>query len=53
MLLLLLVAPVALAQRATTPATPFFPFDGIDDPNKQCVDISCFEPIKWSDDKVE
>ena len=51
--LLLLLFPLALSQRATTPATPFFPFEGIDDPSKQCLDIFCYEPITWSDDKKE
>ena len=52
LLLVALLASRALAQSVPTPATPFFPFEGIDDPSKQCLDIFCYEPIQWSDGKV-
>ena len=51
--LLALLAGPALAQQVTTPATPFFPFEGIADPSKQCLDIFCYAPIQWSDNKRE
>ena len=41
MLLLLLLPVTVLSQGLTTPATPTFPFEDIDDPNAQCVDIFC------------
>ena len=44
-MLLLLLLPSVLSQGLTTPATPTFPFEDIDDPNAQCVDILCYEPI--------
>jgi hypothetical protein len=49
--LVALLAGPALAQQVTTPATPYFPFAGIADPSKQCLDIFCYAPIKWSDNK--
>ena len=52
-MLLLLLLPSVLSQGVTTPASPTFPFEDIDDPNAQCVDILCYEPIMWSDDKKE
>ena len=39
MLLLLLLPVTVLSQGVTTPASPTFPFEDIDDPNAQCVDI--------------
>ena len=45
--------PSVLSQGVTTPASPTFPFEDIEDPNAQCVDILCYEPIMWSDDKKE
>jgi len=52
-MLLLLLVPSVLSQGVTTPASPTFPFEDIEDPNAQCVDILCYEPITWSDDKKE
>ena len=52
-MLLLLLLPSVLSQGVTTPASPTFPFEDIEDPNAQCVDILCYEPIMWSDDKKE
>ena len=48
-MLLLMLLPSVLSQGVTTPATPTFPFEDIDDPNAQCVDILiCYDPIVLS-----
>jgi len=46
------VAQVA-GQQATTPANKFFPFEGINDPAKQCLDILCYDPVTWVGGKEE
>ena len=55
MLVLLLVSTVYAdhSNYASAPASDSFPFEDIKDPNAQCVDIKCFEPIKWNDNKKE
>ena len=55
MLVLLLVSVVYAdhSNYASAPASDSFPFEDIKDPNAQCVDIKCFEPIKWNDNKKE
>ena len=55
MLVLLLVSVVNAdhSNYASAPASDSFPFEDIKDPNAQCVDIKCFEPIKWNDNKKE
>ena len=55
MLVLLLVSAVYAdhSNYASAPASDSFPFEDIKDPNAQCVDIKCFEPIKWNDNKKE
>ena len=55
MLVLLLVSAVYAdhSSYASAPASDSFPFEDIKDPNAQCVDIKCFEPIKWNDNKKE
>ena len=55
-MLVLLLASVVYADHsnyASAPASDSFPFEDIKDPNAQCVDIKCFEPIKWNDNKKE
>jgi hypothetical protein len=67
--LLALLAGLALAKKGvTTPATPFqgihspsnalafeesFPFQGIANPSKQCLDIFCYSPLQWHDNQEE
>lgn len=51
-LLLSILAPLASSQ-VTVPSTPDFPFEGIEDPSKQCVDINCFGPVEWLDNQLE
>jgi len=51
LLYLSLLIGLGVCQDITTPATSSFPFDDIKDPSKQCVDIFCYEPIEWSDNK--
>ena len=46
MLVLLLLPSVLTLKQGMT-------FEDIEDPNAQCVDILCYEPIMWSDDKKE
>merc|ERR1712059_134396 len=53
LLLLSFMISTATCQSLTTPATSDFPFDDIKDPSKQCVDIYCYAPIEWSDNKRE
>ena len=37
----------------TTSASPTSSFEGIEDPSTQCIDIPCYKPIEWSNDKEE
>ena len=55
-MLLLLLVSVVYADHSSyglAPASDSFPFEDIKDPNAQCIDIKCYEPIKWSDNKKE
>ena len=53
LVLLLLPSVLTLKQGGTTPASPTDSFEGIEDPDAQCIDILCYEPIMWTDDTEE
>ena len=53
LVLLLLPSVLTLKQGGTTPASPTDSFEGIEDPDAQCIDILCHEPIMWSVDTEE
>ena len=53
LVLLLLPSVLTLKQGGTTPASPTDSFEGIEDPDAQCIDILCYEPIMWSVDTEE
>jgi len=36
-----------------TPASPASSFKGIKDPSTKCIDISCYKPIVWSNNKED
>jgi len=50
LVLLLLPSVLTLKQGGTTPTGPTDSFEGIEDPDAQCIDILCYEPIMWSVD---
>ena len=52
LLLVLLLLPSLSLSTLPTPASPTSSHD-IKDPSTQCIDIPCYKPIEWSNDKEE
>jgi len=53
LLSLLSLLPLASSQVATTPATLDSPFENVEDACKQCIDIPCYAPVDWRENKLE
>ena len=53
LVLLLLPSVLTLKQGGTAPASPTDSIEGIEDPDDQCIDILCYEPIMWSENTEE
>merc|ERR1712080_80734 len=54
MLPLLSLLPLAASDlTATVPKAKDFPFKGVKDPCKQCLDITCYDSVDWKENKLE